>query len=280
MTTQAISNTIDKSLGRTSGRLLATLAERGQVLFTTADATEILDGDPQTVAKLLHDLVQRKWLKRLEKGKYMLLPLASGLEGHYTYHEFVIAASLLSPYYISYWTALNYYGFTEQVSRTIFVATTARKQEVSFSGLTYKFVTLVPRKFFGFTQEWIEDQGVNVATPEKTIVDCLDHPEYAGGIVEAAKGMWYGTEEGRLDFDMLTRYAERMGNRTIFKRLGHLAEVLELPIGERYIEAWRGKISAGYGILDPLAPREGDYDSRWKLRVNLGKGELSDWRAH
>jgi len=280
MTTQNVDHTERKSLGGTSGRLLATLAARGQKLFTSQDALEVLGGDPQAIAKLLHDLVNRRWLKRLEKGKYMILPLASGVEGLYTYHEFVIAASLVSPYYISYWTALNYYGFTEQVSQTVFVATTRRKQEVEVSGLTYKFVTLVPRKFFGFVQEWIEEQKVNVAQPEKAVLDCLDHPEYAGGIVEAAKGLWYGAEEGRLDFEVLTQYAESMGNRTIFKRLGYLAEIFDLPVRGKCVETWQRMTSSGYSLLDPLASRNGPYNSRWKLKVNLERGDLLDWRAH
>ena len=121
---------------------------------------------------------------------------------------------------------------------------------------------------------------MNVAQPEKMLVDCLDHPEYAGGIVEATKGLWYGTEENRLDFEVLTQYAERMGNRTIFKRLGYLVEILGLPVKEGYIETWQRMISAGYSLLDPLSSRNGGYNSRWKLQVNLERSDLGDWRTH
>jgi predicted transcriptional regulator of viral defense system len=258
---------------------MASLGERDQRIFTIGEAADMLGTSPEVTKDLVYHLVRRKWLKRLERGKYMILPLASGLEGIYTEHEFLIAASLIDPYYISYWTALSYYGLTEQVARTIFVATRKQKRPVEVSGITFQFVCLSKSKFFGFVQEWIEDKQVNIASREKTLVDCLDLPQYCGGIAEAIKGLWYGYEEKTLDWDTLTEYAERMGNRTIFKRLGYLAEVLELPIGE-HIGLWHSKISSGYSRLDPTMGKTGSHNTRWNLLVNLSRGELLEWREH
>lgn len=268
-----------KTLGKSSAELLATLSERGQHIFTLQDAMVILSADSGSAKKLLHDLVKRRWLKRLQGGKYLILPLSAGLTDSYTEHEFLIAGSLVSPYYISYWTALNHYGFTEQVARTIFVATTTDKRPVEIAGLTYRFVLLAKHKFFGFVQEWIEDKQVNIASREKTLVDCLDLPQYCGGVAEAIKGLWYGYEEKSLDWDILTEHAERMGNRTVFKRLGYLTEVLELPIGE-HISLWHSKISSGYGRLDPTMGKIGSYNTRWNLLVNLSPEDLLAWREH
>jgi len=268
-----------KTLGPTSAKLMITLGKRGQTTFTIQDAVEILDTEPQNVRDLLHDLVERRWLKRLERGKYMVLPRASGFSDAYTEHEFILTSSLVDPYYISYWTALTYYGYTEQVARTIFVATTKNKRPIEIAGLTYKFIWLAKKRFFGFTTEWIEDKQINIASREKTLVDCLDLPQYCGGVAEAIKGLWYGYEEKTLDWATLTDYAERMGNRTIFKRLGYLAEVLELPLGE-HISLWHSRISAGYSALDPTMGKTGSYNTRWNLLVNLSRGELLEWRGH
>lgn len=268
-----------KTLGVLSATLLASLSEKEDYIFTTQDAVDILGVEPYVAQDLLRRLVARKWVKRLERGKYMILPLESGLSGTYTQHEFLIAATFIAPYYISYWTALSYYGFTEQVARTIFVAARKQKRPVEVSGITFQFVRLSESKFFGFVQEWIEDKQVNIASREKTLVDCLDLPQYCGGVAEAIKGLWYGYEEKSLDWDTLTEYAERMGNRTIFKRLGYLTEVLELPIGER-INLWRSKISSGYSLLDPTMGKAGSYNTRWNLLVNLSPGELLEWREH
>lgn len=269
----------EKTLGTTAARLLATLSERGKRIFTTQEAAVVLDSKPEQVWKLLHDLVNRKWLKRLEGGKYMIVPLESGLTGSYAEHEFLIASNLVRPYYISYWTALNYFGYTEQVPRTIFIATNKLKRSVQISGLTYKFVWLAQRKFTGFVHERIDGESINIASREKLIVDCLDLPQYCGGIVEAAKGIWNAYQEDVLDLDKLTEIAERMGNKTIFKRLGYLFEILSLPAGE-HIELWHAKISQGYSKLDPTLNKIGPHNRKWKLILNRDRQELIGWRQH
>lgn len=273
-----------RGLGKVSARLLTTLAGRDQVIFSTQDAVEIMNAQPDrrdraTVVKLLHDLVERRWIERLEKGKYLLIPLTAGPRRMYTAHAFLIAAHLVEPYYIGYWSSLHYHGFTEQLSHTVFVATTKQKRECTIAGVTYRFVTLTPHKFFGHKGEWIEGRQVQMANREKTVVDCLDHPEYCGGIVEAAKGLWYGVTEERLDLDRLTEYAIRAGNRTVFKRLGYLAEVLELPIKE-VIGRWRSEISRGYSLLDSTLGEGGKRDGRWRLWVNMPREALIEWREH
>src|SRR3989339_1818546 len=137
-------------LGKKSSRLLSELAENNKSIFTVNDAVKILKEKKSSVTKLLHDLTRNKWLFRLSRGKYLILPLEAGVKPEFTEHEFIIASNLIKPYYISYWSALNYYGFTEQVSKTIFIAATKRKREMNMLGLKIRFVAIKKNKFFGF----------------------------------------------------------------------------------------------------------------------------------
>jgi predicted transcriptional regulator of viral defense system len=77
----------------------------------------------------------------------------------------------------------------------------------------------------------------------------------------------------------LTEYAERLHNRAIFKRMGYLAELLDLPVGAE-IEHWRSARSSGYSQLDPLGGDHGPYNSRWQLRLNRTPDDLTDWLVH
>jgi len=66
-------------------------------------------------------------------------------------------------------------------------------------------------------------------------------------------------------------YGDRLGNRTVFKRLGYLTETLQ--IGEHnLIEACLKRISAGTGRLDPARAAVGPSTSRWGLRINTEVG--------
>jgi len=172
------------------------------------------------------------------------------------------------------------------VPGVIFVATTCRRRNVTIPvlGLRYRFVTLTPREFFGFQEVHIEEQPVVITDPARTVADGLDHPEYCGGIVEATKGLWHylhsEQEEGlTASLERLTGYARRLGNRTVFKRLGYLSEVLVLLVGE-YLEQWREEISSGMSLLDPRAGQREEYDTRWNLRLNVEPDRLVEWLEH
>lgn len=254
-----------RTLGDASGRLLSQLAVEGKRIFAFADAARILRSKDTDVRWLLSRLVKRRWLRRLEKGKYLVLPLEAGLEGQWTVHEFVIAVHLVQPGYVGYRSALNFYGYTEQVSRTVFVATTKRKQPVQIDGVTYRFVFLSPGKFFGYSPLLIDDVPVNISNRAKTLADCLDHVDYAGGIVEVAKALWTSRQE--VHPQHLVDTAIKMRNKAILQRLGYLMELLEM-VPPEFLEDIRRHISGSYAVLDPLSPAGGRHISRWKIRAN------------
>jgi len=269
-----------RTLGPTGTKLLNRLAAAGKYIFDTEDARVVLDSDQVNISKLLYRLTRKRWLFRLEKGKYLILPLEAGMEGRYTVHEFIIAAHLIEPYAIAYASALSFHGLTDQVASTIFVASTKRRQDVTIEelGLRYRFIALDPTKFFGIEQISMEE-SVNITDPTKTIVDGLDHPEYCGGIVQMAKALWRYHRSEAVDLEKLTAYAERLSNRTVFKRLGYLAEVLELDVGD-YLSRWREAISRGMSLLDPRYGKRGAYNTTWNLRLNVDKHQLTEWREH
>ena len=99
--------TWNRALSGRDAQLLTKLSEKGHDIFTTPMAAKVLGQSAFDVRKRLHYLVQRRWLQRLEKGKYLIVPLSAGMEGRHTENELIIASHLVSQYYISYWTALS-----------------------------------------------------------------------------------------------------------------------------------------------------------------------------
>lgn len=266
------------SPGPVSSHLLSTLAERDQYLFTSRDARRILRGNASAANKLLHTLVRQGRIQRLEKGKFVLESTMANAET-ISEHEFLVAMRLVQPCYIAYWTALHYHGLTEQLANIIFVATPKQKKAMRIHGVTYRFITLAKPKFFGMETQQIGGRPFQISDLEKTIVDCFAHPEYCGGIVEAAKGLWNALHENRLNLDKLTRYAERLGNRAVLKRIGYLVEFYQIPV-DGHVVLWHKHLSAGYNPLDPLGSRRGTYNGRWQLLINRNPIELNDWRVH
>jgi predicted transcriptional regulator of viral defense system len=266
-----------RTLGGAGSDLLTEITRQGKRIFTYEEAVQAYGSSNRRLRELLSGLVKRGWLQRIEKGKYLILPLEAGREREWTEHEFIIGSYLIEPYYVGFRSALNYYGYTEQLSRTVYIASTRRKMKSSLtvSGVTYRLVKLPERKFFGFKQITLDGFKINISEPEKTIVDCLDQIHYCGGIAEIARVLWYGRDE--LDFLKMAEYSRRNGNRASSQRLGYLIEVLDFQ-AEKAIKVLLKSLSAGYAPLDILSGPKGKYIERWKVIMNLPEKELAQWK--
>ena len=255
-----------KGLSKNESYLLSYLAENRKNIFALNDVVEVLDCNYENAKVIVDRLAKKKWIERIIKGKYLIVPLSAGVRGEYTEHEFIIA-SLFEPCYIAYWTALNYYGFTEQVPNKTFVATRKRIQDKKILGTSFKFVNISEKKFFGFNDVLISNARVKISDKEKTIVDCLDKPKYCGGIGEIVKAIFFAKEE--INLEKLTDYAIKTGNNAVIKRLGFIIDFLGLDSMDM-----ENKISGSYSILDPTKGKNGRYNSKWKLLINVSEREL------
>jgi predicted transcriptional regulator of viral defense system len=200
----------------------------------------------------------------VERGKYLLL----GLDPERVLaNPLFIASHLIAPAYVSYWSALHHYGFTEQVPLTTFVATTRKKRSVSFQGFRFHFVVVKPHKFFGYRRERIGDLPTVVADEAKAIVDSLDLLQHAGGIGEVAKALQVALET--VDVPTLIDYANRMENKSLGSRLGYLLE--------SFGQSAEGLVHSVSPVkLDPTRPRTGHTVAPWQIVVNVPEHELAD----
>lgn len=259
-----------KSLSKTESYLLSKLSEEGREIFTAKDVADVLDKSYIESRKIISNLKAKKWVEKLEAGKYLIIPLSAGVKPKYTEHEFIIGSKLVEPYYIGYWNALNYYHLTEQIPFSVFIATTKRKSNRKILDVDYVFVVLSKKKFFGYTTVNIAGKDIFISDKEKTVADCLDYPEYCGDITEVAKAL----KNEDISFRKIVDYAMRMGNATIIKRLGYLSETLNIKLDEKLKKKMLKNISKGYSVLDTaIKSRKGKYNERWKLLINRKIGE-------
>jgi predicted transcriptional regulator of viral defense system len=276
MTTANTSQNIRKGLSGNESLLLSSLAGKGKKIFGLKDIVAELGCSYAYAKDMARNLAKKKWVVNLRRGAYLIVPLSAGVEAKYTEHEFVVGSHLVEPYYIAYWSALNFYNLTEQTPFTVFIATTKRAKSRTILDVRYSFVTLNRKKFFGFSSVPVGSDRVNISDKEKTLADALDHPEYCGGISEVAKCIWNAKDDA--SFEKIVRYAKRMGNSAIIKRLGFLAEALEIGLKEDTVQDMRKHIAPGMSPLDPTVRHKGSYSSRWNLLVNVERDALARWR--
>lgn len=264
-----IEEDIKRGLSTREALALTRLAAQNETIITVRDIEEAIDVPYDEAKKVAHNLVRKKWLDRLKRGTYLIVPLDAGEEGEYTAHEFVIASHLADPMYITYWSALNYHGVTEQVPLTVYAATTERVPTREIHDITYRFVTLTESKFFGFDAVAVGSHTVNMASIEKAIADCADHPEHCGGIAELAKA--FINADG-LDAWRLADYLLTMDNGAAIKRITYLADLYDIELDNR--DALEAAFTSGYSKLDPTRDRTGTYSRTYRLALNVSVDEL------
>lgn len=244
--------------------LISSLARSDKKVFTIEDAKAIAG---EQAVKMLINLVKKKWILKLKRGLYIIVPLDIGVKGadSFIMHNFVIASKLVEPYYIGYWSALNHYGFSDQIPVTTFIATTKAKKGLKILDTSYLFVQVSESRFFGSHDIEIEGEKVKISDKNKTITDCLDHPEHGGGMDEIARSIYFSMEE--IDIKKIVKYALKIGNVTIIKRLGYILDTCGLL--EKYRAVFEKiELSKGYSLFDPISPKKGKHNERWLLLIN------------
>ncbi len=255
------------SLGRLEAGFLADMGNTPT--FTIQDAREVLNSAPgYPVSAFLKRLAQKGWIRQIKRGYFAIIPLSSGKSRVPQLHEFIVAMTLVAPAAIAYWSAFSHHGMTEQIPRTVFVATNhhVRRPVTNALGMGFKIVSVKPSKFFGVAKAWIDEQPFAITEKEKTIVDGLDLPEYVGGVGSVARAL--STSWKSLDESKLFQYAAKIDNGAVVKRLGFLMETLALGNPDELRR--KESLSSGFSPLDPSLPKCGKYNRRWGLLVNAG----------
>ncbi len=247
--------------------ILEELAKKGDT-FSIENVLSTTNIQKEVLWVILSRLEKKGWIERIEKGKYMIIPLGAE-KGKYTLNEFIIGSLLVTPYSVAYWSALNFYGLTEQIPNTVFLQTTSRKkkQATEVFGVRYRIVRIKEEKFFGMRKEWIENTQIHITDKEKTLLDCLDKPQYCGGVVEIAKALKYGSE---LDRNNLVEYAKKLNNSGVIRRLGYLCDLFAIAIALPEIK------TRNYLLLDPTMTRKGPKNAKWRLIINLDEKLMGD----
>lgn len=262
-----------KSLGDTEARLLSSLAAQGKTVFTLPEAQEIAGVSDYAIRLILSGLVKKKWLIRLTKGKYLIVPFEAGEEGEHTENWFVIAKNLIEPkpYYLSHYSALDIHEMLTQPALTVYISTPIRRIPKNILGATFRFTYSRPQDLWGLEDVWVtQSQKVKVSDLERTIVDCLDRPDLCGGISEIAKGIWLKRNE--LDYHKLVDYVLKYNKKSVIKRLGFILETYSL--GKESLARLQKELTSSYALLDSSLPASGKFNSSWKVRANFEPDEL------
>ena len=218
-----------KTLGLRSSALLVGLNEQRKTTFSLRDVEEITGLRGSSARTLVHKAERRGLVTRLRSGLYTLVPFEMGRATEYIGDPYVIAREMCDGrlYFLSHATAMELHRMVTQPQFTIYVSSTIRTKSRSIHGHEYRFVTVKPAELFGLTQVWVtKQQSVTVSDKERTLIDALRQPQYAGGIPEIAKALWISRDD--IKVPRLLEYVQHFSSGALRRRLGFLLELYRM----------------------------------------------------
>lgn len=211
-------------------------------LFTENDVSKIINKSPEYVKTLLYRLNKQNLIKRIEKGKYTVYD-----------DPMLFSSHIITPSYLSLWTAFRFYNMTQQQPFAIFVISAINKKKLKFQNIDIMFFKT--KRMFGYKKERYADFDIFIAEKEKAVIDALLFKIPIQDII-------YALESEELNFEKLAEYAKKTNNSSLIKRLGYILQTKkEKNYGLKALDN-------NYIPLDYLNKKKGKKDSAWKLVIN------------
>jgi predicted transcriptional regulator of viral defense system len=202
------------------------------------------------------------------------VPLDAVEPAEWRQDPWIVASRVFAPsFYIGGWTACEHWGLTEQIFRETVVVTTRRfrHRTIEIQGFLFHVKRVAKQKIFGTQAVWRSQTRIQISDPTRTIVDILDDPSLGGGIRHIAEVLDTYLRGDHRNDELLIEYVRKLGNRSIFKRLGYLMETLRIQ-APALLNVCKNEMSSGISLLDPTLPAKGSTLRRWNLRVNAAVG--------
>lgn len=233
-------------LSRLENEVLEKLKSEGLSVFRVKDVSLLLRFSKVKTYNVLKSLKKKGAIESVQAGFFAV----SGAS------DFAVGARLNWPSYLSFWSALNYHGLSDQTPKLLFFASTKRKHSVN----GFKYVVLSRKRFFGY----FSAGEIVVAEVEKAIVDSLLFPKYSGGMREVFSALKVGFNE--LNVKKLVDHALRVESRVVVRRLGFLLE--ECGFRGKELELLFKHKGKGFELLDPSLKRKNNFRKKWLLDIN------------
>ena len=263
-----------RTLGPAESKVVLTFREQGRTIVNVSDVRDIL-GLETTTRKVIQNLIRKGWLSRIVGGKYMLLPPEHGPENLGENNALALAAAAVDPSYVGWWSAASWHGFTTQKPMTVFIAVTRQTLKREIEGTEVRFVKITRRKFYGYDEYDVYGRLVKISTPAKTLIDCLDRPDLAGGPSELIRIAQAALST--VAFNEVIENATALKSTAVLQRLGFIADLVSTSLPVPLRQSLRDSIPANYrSHFGRKDRREGDigYVAAWRLYVNARRADL------
>lgn len=237
------------------------LAYRLRVFTLRELADAVREDNPLQVSKLLQRWLQQGLVVQVRRNLYCMIDLGTGLP---VCNKYEIGSHLSVSSCISYHTALEFHGLAHQPFNEVFVASQTRFTPFRFDDVDYIFCRQTAVDMVGA----VTPKGnpfIRVTDVERTLLDCFDRIDRAGGIEELLHCM---ESVVMIDEEKLLTYLEAFGKAFLYQKTGFLLERIKAQanISDKFLELCREKGTMSVKWLTNDSESD-TFVNRWRLYV-------------
>lgn len=186
-------------------------------LFTFSEAKDV-DKNSKLTKERLQQMRQHGYIIRVRRGLYRVVPIKYiGREKLPRVDKILLASKVVSPYCLSYHTALEVHGVARSpLFSLVLIASPNQFRPFSYESILYTWMSR--KNLFGVEKVLWSNDEIIVTDRERTLVDCIRRPNLAGGLEETIMSLM---EFPSVDIERVLDYLNRLGIASVFHRVGY-----------------------------------------------------------
>lgn len=197
------------------------------LVFSLAEFRETFSETKANAANnILKYYVKQEKLRSVKRGVYYIVPEGSNPE---TFQPNpILVTSRLSPdAVVAFHTAFEVMGYGHSIFHQFYYYTALRKKPVSFRDNEFISVS-IPKKLqqshralLSVKKESFQNLSIACTNRERTLVDCLDRPSYAGGTEEVYRCL---EKYPYINFEEVLKYLDVLEKPVLYAKVGFFLE--------------------------------------------------------
>ncbi|MFA6917780.1 MAG: type IV toxin-antitoxin system AbiEi family antitoxin [Candidatus Gracilibacteria bacterium] len=183
----------------------------------------------QQAKNLITKLTKNGWLVRIKKGLYAISDLSN--RGFLSLSPYLVANLLSSHSYVSFESALQYYGMFDQLINKTISVSTKKYKTTKLGNVEYSFIKTKADYYFGWQEVVVDNKTIRIATAEKALIDIINFhkSKYAVDLViEKLR-----EHKKDLDFVKFNKYLSKFSTTTV-KIFGFLFDLIGIDSSSAY----------------------------------------------
>ena len=174
--------------------------------------------------------------------------------------KFEIASKISDSSFVCYHSALEYYGIANQVFSNVLVGSLTKFNSFVFNDNEFICKHVKDIKFVNN----IVNEGIRVSSLEKTIIDCIDNIDLAGGIEEvlnALEQIKYVNEKKLLEI------LKDINKMFLYQKIGFLFELYnnQLDLSNEFFDECKSHISKKVNYFMQYEFKDTELNEKWNL---------------